>query len=390
MRIRKNINCLTANELHDLREAFAGIYALPASNPNSFATIGGLHGNPAPSYCIHGNNGFLSWHRAYLLEIENALRTIHCDLALPFWDWSSRDTTGLPTACSSPTYQNRSGVVVPNPLYAGPIPASEGGGQTSRRPDIDTTPFGDLATAAQNALANPSWADFVSGLNGAHGGVHVRIGGDMRAVPLAGFDPIFHLHHCNVDRLWAIWQIQNPIVLPASEAGATLQPFTRPYSNAWHTGGDFENTADWDYQYRNWCFILPPWIWPIERVFKIPIDDWVFDSRRITLAATAAKMPKHSFELRAFINNPDATAQTSIKRNKSFAGSIGVFGMGGATMLMRKGQHFDMSLDITKCLRNCVKKKDPDATINLVPVFPEGERMDEQELEQLNIDLKVF
>jgi hypothetical protein len=77
MRTRKNINCLSQDELHDLRESLAGIYQLPDTHPNSFATIAGLHGNPPPSYCIHGNNGFLSWHRAYLLELENALRTVH-------------------------------------------------------------------------------------------------------------------------------------------------------------------------------------------------------------------------------------------------------------------------------------------------------------------------
>ena len=34
---RKNIDCLTDEELHDLREALAAMYLLPASNPNSFA-----------------------------------------------------------------------------------------------------------------------------------------------------------------------------------------------------------------------------------------------------------------------------------------------------------------------------------------------------------------
>ncbi len=126
-------------------------------NPNSFAVIAGLHGNPTPSYCIHGNNGFLSWHRAYLLEIENALRTIHCEITLPYWNWSTSDTTGVPEACKDPTYINRDGDTVANPLYSGPKPASLGGGETSRRSDIDTTSFGDLASTAQTAIANTVW-----------------------------------------------------------------------------------------------------------------------------------------------------------------------------------------------------------------------------------------
>jgi len=104
MRIRKNIECLSDDELHDLREAFAGIYQLPESNPNSFTRIAGLHGLPSPSYCIHHSTaGFLSWHRAYLLELENALREIKCHVTIPFWDWNSTANHGIPDACKSPT-----------------------------------------------------------------------------------------------------------------------------------------------------------------------------------------------------------------------------------------------------------------------------------------------
>ena len=40
-----------------------------------------------------------------------------------------------------------------------------------------------------------------------HGNVHVLIGNSqgMGSVPWAGNDPIFWMHHCNIDRLWASW-----------------------------------------------------------------------------------------------------------------------------------------------------------------------------------------
>jgi tyrosinase len=34
----------------------------------------------------------------------------------------------------------------------------------------------------------------------------------MTHVPVAAFDPIFWVHHCNVDRLLAIWQTLFPTV----------------------------------------------------------------------------------------------------------------------------------------------------------------------------------
>ncbi|KAF4222006.1 hypothetical protein CNMCM5878_007558 [Aspergillus fumigatiaffinis] len=48
-----------------------------------------------------------------------------------------------------------------------------------------------------------------------HNNIHLWTGGSngveghMANVPVAAFDPIFWLHHCNVDRLFAIWQYLN-------------------------------------------------------------------------------------------------------------------------------------------------------------------------------------
>ncbi|KAL4861988.1 hypothetical protein BDV12DRAFT_179541 [Aspergillus spectabilis] len=46
-----------------------------------------------------------------------------------------------------------------------------------------------------------------------HNNIHWWAGGDgghMSQIPVATFDPIFWLHHCNIDRLFAIWQELNP------------------------------------------------------------------------------------------------------------------------------------------------------------------------------------
>lgn len=58
------------------------MYALPASNPNSFAKLAGFHGGPPTAYCRHGAPGFFTWHRAYILAFEEALRTIRCNVTL--------------------------------------------------------------------------------------------------------------------------------------------------------------------------------------------------------------------------------------------------------------------------------------------------------------------
>ena len=169
IKYRRNINCLSATQLHDLREALAEMYLLPASNEDSFARLAGLHWLPPPLYCVHGSPGFLTWHRAYMDAFQSALCCINSDVVLPYWDWSSGPTTGVPPACRQPNYVHRTGNTVPNPLYSGP---ALGGGQTNRAANIDTRTFGDLATLAQTAMGNSNFSGFQSSLNGPHGSVH--------------------------------------------------------------------------------------------------------------------------------------------------------------------------------------------------------------------------
>nr|AXF50753.1 tyrosinase [Inonotus obliquus] len=66
-------------------------------------------------------------------------------------------------------------------------------------------------------------------LESIHDLVHNLIGGNghMSSIPMAGFDPIFFLHHANVDRLLSLWQALNPTlwVVPGSSADGS---FTLP------------------------------------------------------------------------------------------------------------------------------------------------------------------
>lgn len=383
---RQNIDCLTSDQLHDLREALAALYAYPEASPHSYMTIAGIHGNPSPSYCIHGYPGFLTWHRAYLLQLERALQCIHPQVMVPFWNWSSGPSTGVPAACSSSTYVNRAGSTVTNPLYAGPLP---GGGMTSRRSDIDTTTFDDLATDAQSALSAGDFASFQVALNGVHGGVHVRVGGNMSSVSEAGFDPIFYLHHANVDRLWARWQASNSEPLSTDEASLELTPFERPDGSGVQIGEDMFSTVALGYAYRTFCLLITgPWkVAPFALRIPWPIDL----GAHIRLVLRSTKMPPRSAVLRVFINDKKAGPRTATAGNPNFAGSVGVFGMAAArgksrsssrgtskklTMIMRPGERFDLSLDITDALARADRDRTP--TVTIVPVDMNGKALQDK------------
>jgi len=116
-----------------LIRAFRGIQALSPDDPKSFFHLAGLHGLPfrGPGekdqewwggYCWHGSALFPTWHRIYILYLENALRSIpRCqDVTLPFWDeLANLESTGepvIPSVLTSPTFELDGRT--DNPLYS--------------------------------------------------------------------------------------------------------------------------------------------------------------------------------------------------------------------------------------------------------------------------------
>ncbi|KAI9172692.1 Tyrosinase [Paramyrothecium foliicola] len=69
-------------------------------------------------YCNHANVLFPTWHRAYLLRLENVLTSIDgCeDVRLPYWDETLDPSKPIPTIFTSPTFPFAGGD--PNPLYS--------------------------------------------------------------------------------------------------------------------------------------------------------------------------------------------------------------------------------------------------------------------------------
>lgn len=107
-----------------------------------------------------------------------------------------------------------------------------------------------------------------------HNSIHNSVGGagHMQYPEVAAFDPIFWLHHANVDRLLALWQAVNPdswmlptmntfgsyYDLPGSiDSGSTpLAPFHSDNGTAMFTSDDIRSTARFGYTYPE----LPDWI----------------------------------------------------------------------------------------------------------------------------------
>jgi len=226
LRRRKSVYALSPAQLDALRRSFDAVYRI--SDNRGYAYHAGLHGVPG-NFCRHHEPPsqlplFLPWHRAYLYMFERALRDQVQEASLPYWDWTapSAHQSGIPQSYAVARAGSRR-----NSLAAGPIaPLAQGRGaapMTQRNPG----PPGELPAASdvQTLLTVRDWQRFSNGLQDIHDAVHGWTGGHMGIIAWAAYDPIFWAHHAMVDRIWALWQLQNRPVFPPEYLNQALPPF---------------------------------------------------------------------------------------------------------------------------------------------------------------------
>src|SRR5258708_28214403 len=107
------------------------------------------------------------------------------------------------------------------------------------------TPGTRLPTPAEidDLLTDTDWASFSDRVEDFHDHVHVWVGADMSDIATAAFDPIFFAHHCQIDRLWYLWQVRHGNgSFPAELLAEPLVPFGK-------TSGDVLNIQALRYEY---------------------------------------------------------------------------------------------------------------------------------------------
>lgn len=204
---RRSIRRMASNDpdLVALRRAVAAMKALPRSDPRNWYRFADIHAE----YCPHGNWYFLPWHRAYLVAFERICRQLSgkADFALPYWDWSLDRLMPVALAAGRgnpllhPRALSARGARLPDDMVGLAVLS-----RIMASPDFEafgnTRPFGQDGT-------DPRWQHRAGAKTelefNPHDGVHQAVGGDMARTTLAARDPVFFLHHANIDRLWAEW-----------------------------------------------------------------------------------------------------------------------------------------------------------------------------------------
>lgn len=221
LRHRRSARRLSKGQLDNLRRAVSRAQRI--GDDRGYQHWAGIHGLPLPVYCQHGSELFLPWHRAYLYFFEKALQDQVPGVTLPWWDWRDH-SEALPAAYARA--RTREGKA--NPLYSSPIQASGRRQASERRTwrepgEISWLPSGE---AVGRARRNRDYFTFQSQLESLHNGVHGYVGGTMGSVATSAYDPIFWTHHCMIDRIWYLWQLDHPGArLPARYLDLALPPF---------------------------------------------------------------------------------------------------------------------------------------------------------------------
>ena len=78
-----------------------------------------------------------------------------------------------------------------------------------------------------DVMDEETYWDFTTALEFQHNGVHVWVGGTMSLITTSPADPLFWLHHAQIDRLWSIWQQSNSGKNPSlSGSDRTMDPWS--------------------------------------------------------------------------------------------------------------------------------------------------------------------
>lgn len=299
LRVRKDIASMSEVEINALRTRLDDVMHICDPSPDSpWQRWAYIHTN----WCLHYQEAFGFWHRAYLMYLEELI-----DMPIPYWDWMAADAAdptsanaGLPQAFLDETYVHPDGTERPNPLrYAAAkdgcsklcvldpkIPNAQCShvnrypvftdpkstvpqprAQYFAMPQIfqqqvsdallfDTfstpqgvwgaqgTPWANIPTFAppqDDALYPFREVNFDGLYEQPHDNYHAWIGYDMADNAYTAFDPIFIAYHANIDRMLEVWIRNHP---GAQYTGQTqLQPFTGPLAQT----VDFSTDKAWAY-----------------------------------------------------------------------------------------------------------------------------------------------
>ena len=406
-----------------------------------FANIHGFQGGGF-NLCPHSNWYFLPWHRAYVQMYEVAIREVTgmSDFAMPYWDWTN--DPGFPAAFGDAQVngQDNALFIAGRAMSTGDkIPVSQTGQAVMDSIYSKQTyqEFGSAMPRGQNNL-DQSWI-ISRGTKGElesnpHDNVHCDVAGPFMCAPPSPQDPIFMMHHGNIDHIWAKWNSlgransTNPLWTDMPFQNNYLHPDGSQYTM---TVNQLYNVEDLGYTYGLSAPTQPAIVDPGRELYlsalfggsgaagmvpnrtvqaagvaepgnplnvalslhqSVDLNNAIAisnSSQGMTLGASGSSAPTvyamirglmpdsgSTTKLRIFVNQPDANADTPTDGNPNYVTTVGFFGHEG--MEGGHGGHdgTDVAVDLTQSLKvlgATGSALSNDVTVQIVAIGTNGE-----------------
>jgi hypothetical protein len=163
--------------------------------------------NTCQSHAGQDPNHFLPWHRIFVYYFEQIVREVsgRTDFTLPYWNYTSYDPAKRGVV---PLQFRLKSDAVFAPLYRSDRSTLANTGQPIHQGQAGDAMSISTAMAKQYYNTVGSVTGFCRDIDsGIHGRIHVLTGTskNMGKISYAAQDPLFWVHHVNIDRLWASW-----------------------------------------------------------------------------------------------------------------------------------------------------------------------------------------
>lgn len=213
-RVRRDVSKLDASDafFRKYADAVSQMHKLPANDPRNWRNQALIHLN----FCHHDPAEFPHWHRHYVANFEAICAHLIGDpeFALPYWNWSANrgripDPFYDVNELNVTYWKDVSKAGSPN---WGSYVSTIGVRNLAKGQGLQDDPQSGGAfvkSNIDNIQRLTAYSSYSSRLEGSpHNIGHILTGGDSGHMSdgMSPLDPIFWLHHCNVDCLWAQWQ----------------------------------------------------------------------------------------------------------------------------------------------------------------------------------------
>lgn len=264
-RVRRNASTMAPDDpfFADYAQAVQAMHTLFDKDPNdplNWRNQALIHLN----HCTHGAIDFVHWHRWYLSYFEKICGALigKPNFALAYWNWEEA-TSNVPNPFFDQQLLNVT-------YWKDPSNAQSDNWSPAR---ITTVGIRGIARG-QTMLSMPRYSrnfnrarlsgisaqrDFEIFTNqlesGPHGSAHLAVGLTSSAPfghmsdGVSSLDPIFWLHHCNIDRIWGEWEAAGNVTSDPGNSYANnfFDENRKPVQNANSTGAIPLSSFDYTY-----------------------------------------------------------------------------------------------------------------------------------------------